>query len=118
MSYKVSFRSANNVFGAHHMNCDFCDTALASDANFCNRCGNAIGEHRNGRLEMDGPGGTAGGKGNSFLGSMMRSGLTARVIFSTVAYGLLGLWAGSLIPMVSATTLGMLGAAYGALRKI
>jgi len=98
------------------MNCDFCETALAPDANFCNRCGNAIGGLRAGRLAMDGPGGTAGG--NSFLGSMMRSGLTARVIFSTVAYGLLGLWAGSLVPMVSATTLGMLGAAYGALRKI
>ncbi len=98
------------------MNCDFCDTDLAANANFCNRCGNATGEFRTGRLAVDGPGGA--GKGNSFLGSMMRSGLTARVIFSTVAYGLLGLWAGSLVPMVSATTLGMLGAAYGALRKI
>lgn len=103
------------------MNCDFCDTAVVPDANFCNRCGNAISELRSeqsSRLAIDGPDGSARSKSGSFIGSMMRSGLAARVVFSTVAYGLLGLWEGSILPMVDATTLGTLGAAYGALRKI
>ncbi len=103
------------------MNCDFCDTALAPDANFCNRCGNAIGELKSGqsgRLAMDGPDGSARSKSDSFVGAMMKNGLAARVVFSTAAYGLLGLWAGSILPMVDATTLGAIGAAYGALRKI
>ena len=97
------------------MNCNFCDTALAPEANFCNRCGNAISELRPGRLALDGVNGFAKSKSGSFVGSMMSSGLAARVVFSTAAYGLLGLWAGSLLPMVDATTLGALGAAYGAL---
>ena len=102
------------------MNCDFCGTALASDANFCNRCGNATGELKSGqsRLSMDSPDVSARSKGDTVLGSMMKSGLAARVVFSTAAYGLLGLWAGSILPLVDATTLGAIGAAYGALRKI
>ena len=100
------------------MNCDFCDTALALEANFCNRCGNAIGELRSGRLATNGSDATARSRSGSFVGAMMKNWLAARVVFSTAAYGLLGLWAGSILPLVDATTLGGIGAAYGALRKI
>jgi len=99
------------------MNCNFCDTDLASNANFCDRCGNAISGQLS-RLSMDGPDGSARSKSGPFLSSMTKNGLAARVVFSTAAYGLLGLWAGSILPLVDATTLGGIGAAYGALRKI
>ncbi len=96
------------------MNCNFCDASLAAGANFCSRCGNGIGTVQPGRL----PQARSDERDNFSLGSIMRQGLATRVVISTVAYGLLGLWAGSIIPLVDATTLGMLGAAYGALRKI
>ena len=99
------------------MNCGFCDTDLALNANFCNRCGNAIAA-QSGRLAKVSSGASSSAKSDSWLVSMMRSGLAARIVFSTAAYGLLGLWAGSILPLVDATTLGALGAAYGALRKI
>jgi len=103
------------------MNCRFCDATVAVESNFCSRCGNRIGDvtsHQSNNLSGV-KSNREGASGSNFsIASMFRKGLATRVALSTIAYGLLGLWAGSVIPIVDATTLGALGAAYGALRKL
>ena len=96
------------------MNCNFCEITLGADANFCSRCGNAISQRdfdaSTPRVPMS--------NAQSVFTGVAKWALASRIGASTMGFGLLGLWVGSIMPFMDMTTGGAIGAIYGALRRL
>ena len=96
------------------MNCNFCEITLGADANFCSRCGNATGQRD---FDASSPLMPISDAQSVFIAAIKWA-VATRIGPSMIVYGLLGLWVGSILPFVAATTIGSIGAVYGALRRI